>query len=312
MAERVLDFAKGHMGGNNILFLYGDQVPAGREVEFANRVRSFCGIASHQVGILRPPVNGGDVAVTIVGSLHHTITMCGGLSQVFGKFIVEGRFEDRFNVEVKEPTTTVILETEAGLVPIDISVQDGEVRQVITGMDCFVEELYQDGVYPLDLSGVGAYRVGKALVINADTIKHHNPDINIEELDEAARRVLVDLQDAFLYDENIQGRKSNDFAVYDLHPLHGGDARIVFPHNLRTGQIEPSCGTLSVAVAVAMYESGEISDETVQVSFESGGKPTLGGPEITCVHLKAREGRIREVSFSHSLIEPIAEGRVWI
>ena len=310
--ERVLDFVKGHMGKNTILFLYGDQVPVGLEVEFADRVRSASGIASHQVGILRPPVKGGDVAVTIVGSLHQTITMCGGLSQVFGRFIVEGRFGDRFPIQVKEPTTTVILETKAGLVPIDISVQDGEVSQVITGMDCFVEELYQDGVYPFDLSGVRTYRVGKALVTNADTIKQQHPDINIEELDETARRVLVDLQDEFLNDENISGRKSNDFAVYDLHPIHGGDARVVFPHNLRTMHIEPSCGTISVATAIAMYESGEVRGKTIQVSFESGGEPTLGGPEITSVYLKVKQGRVRKASFSHSLIELIAEGKVWI
>ena len=311
MSARVLDFVKGHMGGNTILFLYGDQVPAGREVEFADRVRSTCGIASHQVGILRPPVNGGDVSVTIVGSLHHTITMCGGLSQVFGKFIVEGRFDDRFNVEIKEPTTTVVLETEAGLVPISVSAQGGEVKKVVTGMDCFVRELYQDGCCPLELSGIRAFRIGKALIINADAIKDRYPDANIEELDESAQCILIDLQNRFLNDEKIPGRKSNDFAVYDLHPVHGGDARVVFPHNLRTMHIEPSCGTISVATAIAMYESGEVRGETLQISFECGGAPTLGGPEITRVYLKAGERHVHSASFSHSLIEVIAQGKVW-
>ena len=133
MTEHVLDFLKGHTGRNTILFLYGDQVPLGREIEFADRVRSAWGIAAHQGGIFRPPRKGGDVAVTIVGSHHHTTTMCGGLSQVFGRFAAEGRFGERVPTHVKEPISSIVLETEAGLVPIDVSVQGGRGGRSLRG-----------------------------------------------------------------------------------------------------------------------------------------------------------------------------------
>ena len=249
----------------------------------------------------------------IIGSCHRTLTMCGGLSQVFGRFAAEGWFGERLPLEVREPLSTFTLETEAGLVPIEVSIKGGKVTQVTTRMNCFVDELYRDGVHPLNLLGVRAYRVGKVLVVNADEVQRMSPVADVAQLDEKARTALIDLQDRFLSDNCIRGEKSvEDFALYDLHPERGGDARIVFPHNLRAMYVEPSCGTGSVAAAIAVCEDAGLTDRTMEISFESGGLLSLGGPEITHVRLVARQGRIREASFHHSVVEPIAEGRVWI
>ena len=37
MNERRIDFIKGHMGGDEVVLLYGDQMPKGREYEVAEQ-----------------------------------------------------------------------------------------------------------------------------------------------------------------------------------------------------------------------------------------------------------------------------------
>lgn len=48
----------------------------------------------------------------------------------------------------------------------------------------------------------------------------------------------------------------------------------------------------------------------MEVRFESGGGPELGGPETTTVFLEMHGGEIRTIRFSHSLVELTSKGKV--
>ncbi|MCF7891060.1 hypothetical protein K9M78_07575 [Candidatus Bipolaricaulota bacterium] len=106
--------------------------------------------------------------------------------------------------------------------------------------------------------------------------------------------------------------KSNaDFAVYDRRSKECA-GRLIFPHNVSSGHIEPACGTGTVAVTIAMLLNGQI-DGKDNLVFESGGLPDrIGGPERTKVNFFAEEGKIIEISFSHSFVQILAEGRIRI
>jgi len=105
----------------------------------------------------------------------------------------------------------------------------------------------------------------------------------------------------------------DSFIIYDLHPKDKGQARATFPHNTANNYIESSCGTGTVAAGIAMLEQGEIKTQNgeARISFETGGEPTLGGPELSDLILKVADNKVVKVEFSHSLIQSLATGIIW-
>jgi hypothetical protein len=182
-------------------------------------------------------------------------------------------------------------------------------------MKSFVEESYEMGTYPMRLGGISTMKVGKFLVVNADALRVAHPGINIEGMDNQARHVLLSLQQLF---QRETAPTNVDFAVYDCHAEHGRDARVIFPHGIAHGHIEPACGTGSIAVVIAMLETGELGKAGVGqtgeclVALESGGGIGLGGPDVTSIKFRLKKGSITEAYLSHSLIEMISEGKAWL
>jgi len=313
-----LNFIKGHMGGNTIVFLNGVQIEKGKELETALRVLSGEYLGSHEACILYPPENGGDIKVKIVGrASKRFISACGGMTQVLGHILVETDFLSYYGVSVeKGRKRKVLLETDAGIVEILIDFDEQGKAHVITNMNSFLQEIYEKGITQLTLCGVEALRVGKFLVLNADNVKTVFRDVNFETMDEKTKEVLVKIQKEF-----FKAYMSNafDFALYDLHPKRGGDIRAVFPHDITSGLIEPSCGTGSVAIGVAISYNGELSkligksqNEKISVKLilETGGGSELGGPERTTVYLSTAGPNVEEISFSHSFVQVTAVGQV--
>jgi len=62
-------------------------------------------------------------------------------------------------------------------------------------------------------------------------------------------------------------------------------------------------------------KNGEVGGEKdeIELSFESGGNSSaIGGPDLTRLQLTVRDGKVVEASFSHSLVEILATGQLWI
>ena len=100
-----LDYVKGHMGGNTILLLLGEQMPRGREIEVTQKLLTPNYMACHEAGLLYGPQEGGHLKVRIVemGYLNY-ISACGGMTQVLGKSLVETWLGSFFTSRCRNPS----------------------------------------------------------------------------------------------------------------------------------------------------------------------------------------------------------------
>jgi len=172
----------------------------------------------------------------------------------------------------------MILETDVGSVGLDIRHQDGRMNRVYTDMTAFVENCYALGIEAIRVAEIDAFRIGSFLVVNADAAKSAHPEVTFERMEDRELRILQQAQRE--YNEYI-GKDQANFSLYDLHSLsHSG--RLAFPHGLETRYYEPSCGTGTVAVGIAMVEAGELGcDGSITLSLETGGDIySIGGPDV--------------------------------
>jgi len=309
-----LEFIKGHMGGNTIAILDGRNLPEGQELNISLDIMGNEKLCCQEAGLLYPPIEEDeDLRVRIVGyASRKFISACGGLTQVLGQVLAQTRWGERFGLDLKA-RNTIRLGTEAGVVTIQILKEKNGIK-TITDMTSFLKEIYEMGCEPLNLCGSQAWRIGKFLVINADELRKTLPKANVEKLDEATRNQVVMMQNAFFESSPFAGF---DLALYDNQTTREGHTfRVTFPHSIPKGLIEPSCGTGSVAVCVAAFLNGSLPHQgekaSLAVRLESGGGPELGGPDTTLVTLHVEGDRIQEVSFSHSKVEIVCEGSVFV
>jgi diaminopimelate epimerase len=307
----AVDFVKGHMGGNEIILLDGKQIPDERLVDVALTLLDHPNIGGDQAAIFSPSNMQNCLRVKIIGrSSRKFISMCGGMTQVLGRALLETDFAQRFNVSIVEPTSEITLETDCGPVLLKIESANGRLRKIWTDMKTYVDECYKLGIHPLRLREVDAMKVGDFLVLNGDEVRKTNSNLDFEEMDEKSLKTLIEIQRAF---NEGKPRKSLDFALYDHHPKHGGHVRAVFPHNIPGAHIEPACGTGTVAIGLAMLQLGQIGGNgTSSLLLETGGGPTLGGPDITELKLTTENGKAVGAEFNHSLVEVLATGRCFI
>ena len=306
-----LDFVRGHMGGNLIILLRGDQVPAGRELEIAVKLMGPNYLYAHEVGILYPSGTPGQIEVKIAEpTVPCFISACGGFTQVLGAALIETELGALFGVEQSDLLTGVLLHTGCGPTRLTIETLNRKAVRIRTDMESFVAECYEHGVNEMICRGVKVMRAGKFLIINADNFKEIYPDADFNKWDRHTKDLLLDIQDQFMAET---GEKEPNVAVYDWHPDHGGDLRVVFPHYVRDDFFEPSCGTGSIALGLAILARGELEHLTednnrVALNIESGGGTELGGPDFTTLEIEIDSGRVSSALFSHSRVEITAVG----
>ncbi len=310
MNERRIDFIKGHMGGDEVVLLYGDQMPEGREYEVAESVLRRPSIGGHNSGLMWKSDAERISLKMLDGTAGTYIGMCGGLTQVLGKAIVETDLAGRLGLTLTEPRTDLILETDVGPVGLDIRHRNGRMDRVYTDMTAFVEDCYALGIEAIRVAEINALRIGSFLVVNADAAKSAHPEATFEKMEDRELRILQQAQRE--YNEHV-GKNQANFSLYDLHSLsHSG--RVAFPHGLETRYYEPSCGTGTVAVGIAMVEAGELGrDGSVTLLLETGGDiHCIGGPDVMELELDVHGGRVVRARISHSLVEILATGCLWI
>jgi hypothetical protein len=304
-------FIKGHMGGNTIAILPGAEIPEEGLLERVLFALQDTHLGCHEAGVVYPPSGSGHLPLKIVGrSSRKFLTACGGLTQVLGAAIGSGLLAEVMGFGPSDPSR-VVLETEAGEVFLSVGRCEGKVRTE-TDMTPFMEEIRQAGVEEIRLEGTRAMRAGKFLVVCADDLLDRFGTGEIVALAPRVRSALTEIQSQFL---DRYPQASLDYAVYDLHPESPGNlGRLVFPHWLPEGHVEPACGTGTVAVcsvlALLGRFSGSSSSKGLEVRFESGGGPDLGGPDTTTVFIGLADGEIGSIRFSHSRVEITSRGRV--
>lgn len=306
-----IPFIKGHMGGNTIAILPGAEIPEERLLETVLFALRDTHLGCHEAGLVYPLSGSGRLPLKIVGrSSRKYITACGGLTQVLGAAVGSGLLAEVMGFGPRG-VSRVVLETEAGEVFLSVGKFEGKVRTE-TDMTPFMEEIRQGGVEEIRLEETRAARAGKFLVVRADDLMDRFGIEEIVALTPRVRGALTEIQSQFL---GRYPQASLDFAVYDLHPERPGNyGRLVFPHWLPEGHVEPACGTGTVAVcsvlALLGRFSGSSSSKGLEVRFESGGGPDLGGPDTTTVFIGLADGEIGSIRFSHSRVEITSRGRV--
>lgn len=302
-----LDFVRGHMGGNLIILLRGDQIPEGRELDTAVKLMGPNYLYAHEAGILYPGEKVGEIDVKIVEpTVPCFISACGGFTQVLGVALVETELGSLFGIETDGSMVEALLNTGCGPTALTITTDRQKALKVRTNMDCFVKECYASGVGPLRYGDLEVMRAGKFLVINADQFMAVYPDLNFKSWDKRTRELLSAIQQDFMAKT---GEVEPNVAVYDWHPEHTGDLRIIFPHYVQDDFFEPSCGTGSVALGLAVLASGELdhlqptNEGLLTLNLESGGGIELGGPDITALEIKIGSQEVKSAVFSHSRVE---------
>ena len=166
----------------------------------------------------------------------------------------------------------------------------------------------------MEVAGVRVTKVGKVLVVAAEDIRRRFPHVDLERIDEPVLEVLWQIHQEFLR-KAYPGWRSGDFAIYDLSPTQDADGRVIFPHHIPEGHIESACGTGTVAIGIAIAERGNVlpHNGTAEFTFASGGSSSeIGGPDLTKLWLTIEDSKVIDASFSHSPVEILATGKIWL
>lgn len=313
MERDKLSFVKGHMGGNQIILTLKEDYSGEDYLETALPLLKPPHIQGDQLGILTDKTDGeADIKVKIVDSSNDDyLDMCGGLAQVLGKALVETGLRSKFQPDLDNSPLEITLETDIGPVPLRVNHRKGQVREVFTGMKSFVDRCYKKGVRKIQLNEVPATKVGDFLVVDGNEIEEAFPGVDLDNIEDRAVEVLKGIQRDFDR-KDFMAKKNADFAVYDQDSnSHAG--RLIFPHRVTSGHIEPACGTGTVAVGIAMAEKKQLAEDgDEELVFESGGSPTaIGGPDLTTIKLVLNKNRIEDIYLHHSLVEILATGQAW-
>lgn len=309
-----LDFIKGHMGGNRIILLDGTQIPNGQELETGLHALDELTLSGHQVGLLYPPQRGGDIRARIISVCGRDfIPACGGFTQVLGYALATTNLASKFNLDLSSSVNKVTIEFDFIEVDIFIHIRAGKIDFVETDFTSFTKEVAHRGIGPVDLDGIRSMKIGHFFVLNAEDVKAAHSSANFEIMDDTTKELLTLLQWRFLGNTSLT---SWDFGLYDWNPKNGGTIRVLFPHNIRIGFLEPTCGTGSIALGLALLHSGEAAakgfdnEEEIVFDLESGGDLTLGGPDITSVRFELKEKEINRTFFRNNKVEIVATGKV--
>jgi len=304
-----VDFVKGHMGGNEIILVHGGEIPKQLRIKAALSLMESPGVRGDQVGILEKPHERGDVKVRVVDRTEKTyIAMCGGLTRVLPRAFSETELGKRYGIG--KAFKELALETDLGTVRISIRKTKGKMT-AHTDMTKFVEECYHYGVSRIQVGGVDASKVGEFLVVDVQKLREKHAAVNFEKMDAEARGILLSMQKDFDR-QHLWPNPNAAYSLFDMYPEDPTHGRVVFPHNITTGHIEPSCGTGTTAIAVALVETKRTANGFITLRFDSGGGPFLGGPETTEVRMVVENSRVKHAEFSHSLVEITANGKAWI
>jgi hypothetical protein len=305
----MVDFVKGQMGGDEVILLDGRQIPKRYRPSSARSVLMTPSLRGREVGLLYPPLNGGDIRVKIYElSSRGCIPMCGGLTQVLGKALSETTLARRFHIRLRRPRSVVMLETDSGVIPIHIAFRGGRVAKIITEMGNYVEKCYEWGRQEIDFRGVPVERLGLFYFVDLDRLAEKYPGVDFTRNNPASLGFFEDLR------MEIEAERIYGVVKGVSVPGHMEAAfRFVPPDTLALGGEEFACGTGSTTAAV-----NELLHSRLPIDGRGHGhlslrllsRGMLPVDQRTEVEVEVRDGHATNAWFSHNFVEVIAEGKV--
>jgi hypothetical protein len=310
----------GHCGWDLVYLVDGEVIPEGTAHDVAFSIFDQSELIS-EVGFLFPPrTQGGAIRLRIIDDTTRTwLPMCGGMSQVIGRALVDSEMRHRYGIQVTEPTTMIKLDTDAGIVTLYVDVQGGQFIKVRTQMNDFARYLYKLGIHNTKALGVPVMHIGYFLIIDNDELTRRFPEIDFTLCGPGPHwDALCAVKHDFMKNEGIKDT-SLYCMLYDLHPEDGGDARIFTRFFDQTDTpvleygVEEQCGTGTIATILAMVEACVVEPTCKYFTFEWGSKKRFADPmKVTrsAVTMEIQNGRITEIDFSNNLVQLLQEGKI--
>ena len=211
----------------------------------------------------RPDADWGVLYIEVTGCL----PMCGHGTMGVATVLVETGM-----VNVTEPVTTVRLDTPAGLVTVQVAVEDGEAKSAtLLNVPSFALALDQS----VDVSGIGAVPYDMAFggnfyaIVEADALGVEFSRDNADAIMDRAMRMMAAINEAnppaHPTDPAIRGLKHVQVLAPGSTPQHSKHAMVISP-----GWFDRSpCGTGTSARVAQLYARGLMKpgDELVNESF---------------------------------------------
>lgn len=315
-----VDFVKGHCGWDTLTLVPESQVPVGRELEAALKILDAPINGGLEVGYMGRGDRPGEIRLRMADSTSRDwIAMCGGMTQVIGKALVETFFRKHFDVDTSQPEQRFELLTPSGVMPIHVRIEGGKVTRVTTVMDNFASYQYGLGVKPMTLRNCEILRVGDYCVFHMASLERSYPGYDFTRRDPGPQ---LDIMNDIMKDfrTHLQDQLGVVGMMFDAHPEGPGQFRIYprfYSDDLAAASLpyEFQCGTGTVAVGMAIAHYGLLpfSGSSGRIVFEWGSYRTTRDPygiRTSDLDLTVQDGRVTKASFSHSVIEILAEGRL--
>lgn len=316
-----IEFVKGHCGWDILTLVPLNQIAQDHKLELALKIIDAPINGGLEVGFLGIGDSPEEILVKMVNSTTRTwIPMCGGMTQVIGKAIVETFFRDMLDVDINQPQLEYRLITDSGPIPIFIDIDNQRVKRVTTKMDNYLVHLYQQGIEPLMIQSVVVLRVGKYIVFDIAELDKIHSAVDFTRRDTGEHLTIINsILQEFCDRQGIWGVNG---MLFDQSPEAGGQFR-VYPRFYSQDQTAASipwefqCGTGTVAVGAALAFYGLLSEgqdyDEASVIFEWGNyqnTPDPYGIRTSILNYSLSERKLISASFSHSVVEIVAEGLI--
>lgn len=304
----LVDFVKGHMGGDEVILLDGRHIPKRYGPSQVRSVLMAPNLRGREVGLLYPPERGGDIRVKIYElSSKGSIPMCGGLTQVLGKALTETGLAKKFSIRLKKPQAVIRLETDSGMIPIHVAFHKQTVK-IITEMKDYVKKCYRWGRQEINFKGVPVERLGLFYFMDLNHLIEKYPDIDFTRNSPESLEVFEELR-----------RESGVERIYGVvkrtKELGHMEAAFRFapPDALALEGEEFACGTGSTTAAVYELFHNRLPIGRrgyAHLSLKLLSRGILPVDQLTEVDIEVRDGHATNAWFSHNYVKVIAEGQV--
>src|SRR5262245_36874913 len=133
-----LYYLKGHCGWDMLSLLIADEIPEAEQLDTAFKVLDAPIYGGIECGLLGRTNTPGDIRLRFTDtSTRKWLYMCGGMSQVIGKALIETRLRDHFGIDTSSPMVKVRLITDGCVIPLTVEVKNGKATRVTSHMESY-------------------------------------------------------------------------------------------------------------------------------------------------------------------------------
>lgn len=316
---RSIPFVKGHCGWDVVTLIPADEVPETERLAASLKILDPPVCGGLEVGWLGRVSDHNEMPISMVSSTaRNWIRMCGGMSQVIGKALVETFLGERLRIRSAEPELRFELLTPVGRIPVSVEVGGGRCRSVTTSMNAYLTYINREGIESLKSQGIPILKVGNYAVIEITELEAAYPGLDFTRRDLGESLIVVnellrnfaamrrlDSATGMLFDDRVEG--GGHFRVFPrFHSADLSAARIPW---------EFQCGTGGIAVAVALAAKKRLPTRSgaEPLILEWGSQRTTPDPygiRTSRLQLECEGTSVHKARFSHSVIEILEEGRL--